>query len=85
MTAAERALAGAVSEVADFMRKRGLTLDDLVAIVGQDLNGKLAEKARRVEACWGLMAKLGVKYADLEHSEQSRAELNVARGFFASH
>jgi hypothetical protein len=73
MSAAERALASAVSEVADFMRKRRLRLDDLINVGGEEIlestDTKRAEKARRVSSCWDLMARLGVKYRDIEHSE----------------
>jgi hypothetical protein len=70
MSAAERALASAVSEVADFMQKRRLQLTDLTDIGGEkSTDAKRAEKARRVSACWELMARLGVKYCDIEHSE----------------
>jgi hypothetical protein len=61
----------AVVEILDFMRKRGLTLDDLIEVGGAELksaNPKTREKARRVEKCWSLMAKLGVKFTDLENS-----------------
>lgn len=72
MSAAERALASAVTEVADFMHKRKLQLADLTDIGGEDLkstDARRAEKARRVSACWDLMARLGVKYRDIERSE----------------
>ena len=59
--------AQAAAEIFDFMRKHGLALDDLTAYGGEDLkNPKHAEKARRVDKCWALMARLSVKYADLE-------------------
>jgi hypothetical protein len=57
----------AVVEILDFMRKRGLTLNDLIQTGGEDLkssNPKRVEKARRVEKCWELMARLSVKFAD---------------------
>src|SRR5262249_10219577 len=60
----------AAAKIFAFMRKRALTLDNLIAIGGEDLsspNPKKVEKAKRVEKCWSLMAKFGVKYADLEH------------------
>jgi hypothetical protein len=59
----------AVVEILDFMRKHGLTLSDLIEIGGEDLkssNPKRKEKARRVEKCLSLMARLSVKFADLE-------------------
>ena len=68
-TAIEKAKAAAVAEVFTFVKKRGLTLEDLIEISGEDLkspNPKKVEKAKRVEKCWSLMAKLDVKYADLE-------------------
>jgi hypothetical protein len=61
----------AVVEILDFMRKHGLALDDLIQIGGEDLqsaNPKRAEKARRVEKCWSLMARLSVRFADLEQA-----------------
>jgi hypothetical protein len=64
-------VAPAVIEVSTFMRTRGLTLIDLIEVGGEDLksvNPGRVKKARDVEKCWSLMAKLGVKYADLEHS-----------------
>jgi hypothetical protein len=59
----------AVVEIFDFMRKRGLTLNDLIQIGGEDFRSPSPmrrEKARRVEKCWSLMARLSVKFADLE-------------------
>ena len=58
-------------EVFTFMAKHGLTLVDLTEVGGEDLkspNPKKAEKARRVEKCWSLMARLGIKFRDLENS-----------------
>ena len=74
MSAAERALAAAVAEVLEFMRKRRLKLNDLIDIGGEDLRSPdkgRAGKARCVEKTWELMARLGVKYADIEQSERS--------------
>jgi len=59
----------AVVEIFDFMRKRGLTLNDLIQIGGEDFRSPSPmrkEKARRVSKCWELMARLSVKFADLE-------------------
>jgi hypothetical protein len=61
----------AVVEILNFMRKLGLTLNDLIQIGGEDLklsNPKRVEKARRVEKCWSLMARLSVCFADLEQA-----------------
>ena len=61
----------AVVEIFDLMRKRGLVLDDLVEIGGQDLassNPKQVAKARSVEKTWALMARLAVKFTDLEQA-----------------
>ena len=61
----------AVVEILDFMRKRGLTLNDLIQIGGEDFTSPSPmrkEKARRVEKCWSLMARLSVKFADLEQA-----------------
>jgi len=62
----------AVVEILDFMRTRGLTLDDLIQIGGEDFRSTPTriEKARRVEKCWSLMARLSVKFADLEQASQ---------------
>ena len=72
ISAADRARqAQAVAEIFDLMRKYGLTLDDLIQLGGEDLkssNPKRVEKARRVEKCWELMARLSVKFADLEQA-----------------
>jgi hypothetical protein len=65
----QRERARAVEEVLKFMRRRGLSLDDLVEVGGQDFrstNPKRVEKAHRVEKTWSLMARLGVKHGDLE-------------------
>jgi hypothetical protein len=59
----------AVAEVREYMRQRRLAVADLVEIGGEDLrssNPALAGKARLVERCWALMARLGVKHVDLE-------------------
>src|SRR6516225_9311706 len=64
----------AVVEILDFMRKRGLTLNDLIQIGGEDFRSSSPtrkEKARRVEKCWHLMARLSVKFADLEAAPPS--------------
>jgi hypothetical protein len=62
----------AVIEVFDFMARRGLVLVDLIQIGGgADLNSsnpKHAEKAHCVEKCWSLMARLSVKFAELEQA-----------------
>jgi hypothetical protein len=65
----------AVVEILDFMRKHGLTLSDLIEIGGEDLkasNPKRKEKARRVEKCWSLMARLSLCYAHLEAAPAPR-------------
>jgi hypothetical protein len=70
ISAADRARqAQAVVEILDYMRKNRLALDDLIQIGGEDFSSasqKRIEKARRVEKCWSLMARLSVKFADLE-------------------
>jgi hypothetical protein len=61
-----------VEQVHEFMRQRELSLDDLVEIGGEDLRAPdpgLAGKARCVEKCWEMMARLGVKHLDLAHSQ----------------
>jgi hypothetical protein len=72
ISAADRARrAQAVAEIFDLMRKYGVTLNDLTQIGGEDLkssNPKRVEKARHVEKCWSLMARLSVKFADLEQA-----------------
>jgi hypothetical protein len=65
----QRIRALAVADVFAFLAKQGLTLGDLLSIDGAtSSNRRQVEKARRVENCWSLMAKLGVKFADLESS-----------------
>jgi hypothetical protein len=59
----------AVVEIFDCMAKRGVGLDDLIQVGGEDLKSsspKHVEKAVRVAKCWSLMARLSVKFADLE-------------------
>jgi hypothetical protein len=78
MSAEERARVIAANRVAEFMRNKKLTLDDLANIGGAELKSsdrKLAEKARRVEACWALMARLGAKFAHIEHLEDAARRL----------
>jgi hypothetical protein len=63
----------AVIEILDFMRKRGLTLNDLIQTQYEDPKKsdlKRVEKSRRVEKCWSLMAARSVKFADLEQAPQ---------------
>jgi hypothetical protein len=72
MSAEERARVIAANQVAEYMRKKKLALDDLINVGGEDLKSSdraRAEKARRVSKCWELMAGLGVKFAHIEHSE----------------
>jgi hypothetical protein len=57
-----------VDQVLEFMRRRGLSVDDLVEYGGEDFkssNSRRVEKAGRVEKCWALMAWLGVNHVDL--------------------
>ena len=64
-----KAHAAAVTEVQAFMCKRRLALVDLIEYGGAELkssNPKTREKARHVEKCWALMARLSVHYAHLE-------------------
>ena len=72
ISAADRARqAQAVVEILDFMRKHHLALVDLIEIGGEDLksaSAKKVEKAKRVEKCWSLMARLSVRFADLEQA-----------------
>jgi hypothetical protein len=66
----QRIRALTVADVFAFMAKQGLTLGDLLVIDGAtSSNRRQVEKARRVEKYWSLMAKLGVKFADLENLE----------------
>ena len=61
----------AVVEVLDLMRKRGLSLDDLIQVGAEDLkspNPKRVKKAHYAEKAWALMARLSVKFADLEQA-----------------
>ena len=89
ISAADRARqAQAVAEIFDLMRKRGLVLDDLIEIGGQDLcsSTKQVAKAHSVEKTWALMARLSVKFADLEQAPDNprlnRHEGDVARRCF---
>jgi hypothetical protein len=65
-----------VVDVLDFIGRRGLSLDDLIQIGGENLrppNPKRVEKARHVEKVWALMARLSVKFADLENAPGQHA------------
>jgi hypothetical protein len=60
-----------VRQTFELLRRHGLTLEDLIQVGDEDLkstNPKRAEKARRVEQSWALMARLGVRFADLEQA-----------------
>ena len=73
MSAEERARVIAANRIAEFMRKKKLTLDDLVNIGGEDLRASdhaRVEKARCVSKCWELMAGLDVKFAHIERFDQ---------------
>ena len=70
----------AVVEVLDFMRKRGLTHNDLIQISGEDFRSASPtrkEKARRVEKCWSLMARLSVCFTDLVRPRRSKPCFSV--------
>jgi hypothetical protein len=74
--------AQAVAEVFGYMRKHKLTLDDLINIGGEDFRSssvKRVERARRVESCWSLMARLGIKFADLEGEPSQHTAKPVRR------
>jgi hypothetical protein len=72
-----------VAEMCEFMRLKKLTPDDLIWIGGEDLRSpdpQRAGKARCVEKCWSLMARLGVKHVDLpEMAGQSTDHLAPRR------
>jgi hypothetical protein len=62
--------------------------NDLIQIGGEDLkalNPKRVEKARRVEKCWSLMARLSVKFADLEAASQPSPDKPTSRRHGAGH
>jgi hypothetical protein len=66
-----KAQSAAVVEVQAFMHRHGLELTDLSSIGGAELkspNQKPREKARRVEKCWALKARLSVRHAHLEQA-----------------
>jgi len=61
----------AVVAIIDFMRKNQLALSELIQVGGQDFRSasdKRVQKAHRVEKCWSLMARLSVRFADLEQA-----------------
>jgi hypothetical protein len=72
ISAIQQKPSAAVVEILDFVRTRGLTLDDLIQIGGEDFRSTPTriEKARRGEKCWTLMARLSLKFADLEQASQ---------------
>jgi hypothetical protein len=75
-------IAPTVAQVFDFMRKRGLALTDLIEIGGEDLESrdlKKREKARSVEKCWSLMARLSVSYANLEQATTEHPTQSASR------
>jgi hypothetical protein len=70
-----RERAQAIEQIVEFMRAKKLTAGDLIEIGGEDLRSSSptrSEKAHRVEKCWALMARLGVKYADLSPEQPSK-------------
>ena len=76
--------AQAADQVADFMRRHGLSLADPIEIGGEDLRptSAIRGKAHCVERCWEMMARLHVKHADLGTYEPSTAPMpgSAARG-----
>jgi len=59
----------AIEEVLAFMQKHKLTIADLIECCGSQLkspNRRIADRARRIDRCWDLMARTGVRYANLE-------------------
>ena len=54
-----------VGQVRDLMRRRKIALEDLTSIGGAESKNP-PENYRAVEKIWALMARLGVKHADLE-------------------
>lgn len=59
----------ALEQIAAFMSKHKLGEDDLVNYGGAELkspNQRIQRRARSVEKCWELMARLGVKAVDLD-------------------
>jgi hypothetical protein len=60
-----------VQQVREFLDRYRLTPQDLIDIGGEDLRpgSKLRGKAHSVEKCWALMARLGVKHADIRTDE----------------
>jgi hypothetical protein len=65
----ERERSEAAARVFEFMRKRKLTLADLIEVGGEDLrspDSKIVKRARAVEQCWSLMARFSLSYPDLE-------------------
>jgi hypothetical protein len=59
----------AVVEIFDFMRRHKLTLADLIEVGGEDFrspDSQIANRARAVSRCWEMMARLSLKFADLE-------------------
>jgi hypothetical protein len=61
-----------VIEILEALRRRGLTMDDLINIGGEDRGPKV----RQVENVWGMMAARGVVFGDLE---QATGESTVER------
>jgi hypothetical protein len=81
ISAIQQKPSAAVVEILDFMRTRGLTLDDLIQIGGEDFRSTPTriEKARRVEKCWSLMARLSVKFTGLEQAPQPDTRQRVTK------
>jgi hypothetical protein len=61
-----------VREVAAYLHKNKLVLNDLIETGGEDLSSpdfRKAERARHVGQAWQMMARLKIHFADLEHDE----------------
>jgi hypothetical protein len=60
----------AADQVRAFMRRHKLAPADLIEVGGEDSSspdsGK-AERARHVGQCWQMMARLSIRFADLDH------------------
>jgi hypothetical protein len=56
-----------VREVLALMERYGLAPQNLIEVGGEDfLSPRRREVARRVDNCWALMARLGVRYTDFD-------------------
>jgi hypothetical protein len=64
-----------VEQVLTYLRRHKLVVADLIEVGGEDLNSsdsRKVERARHAGQAWQMMARLSIRFADLEPSHADR-------------